>query len=176
MCVCRSTPVRWRLFFPDCRAPSGRSWLVLEPVWRNAGTSVASRASRARRLCWWRFQWLGRDDRWTRQHRHTVKMWKRRYKAFNYQRLGCTRLHKDNRRLSTELRSVRNVIWAFQGLGEGGRDVKWLATGMMTPSPGDGVFVSLSSQFLGVCKIFLDITTPWESQKSTDSYSHRIKM
>lgn len=49
VCVCRLTPPRWRLSFPGCPAPSDRSWPASERAWRNAGTSAASRASRARR-------------------------------------------------------------------------------------------------------------------------------
>lgn len=49
ICVCRLTPPRWRLSSPGCPAPSDRSWPAWERAWRNAGTSAASRASRARR-------------------------------------------------------------------------------------------------------------------------------
>lgn len=39
-----------------------------------------------------------------------------------------------------------------------------MVTGMLTPNHDDKVFMSLNSQFHSV-KIYLDITTLWESQK-----------
>lgn len=80
-----------------------------EPVWRNAGTSVAFRASRALSLCSLTLLGRGRDDRQQR-HRRNVKdtVKKTNMKAHSYQRVGavpdCTRMQ------GTDLRSRGNVI------------------------------------------------------------------
>lgn len=65
--LCRSTPVRWRLFSLGCPAPSDRKWPAWARAWRNAGTSAASRASRAHKTLPVTLG-RGRDDRRTRQH------------------------------------------------------------------------------------------------------------
>ena len=122
--VCRLTPVRWRLYCVGCPAPSDRSWPGSEPVWRNAGTSAASRASRAHRLCSWHF-WDVEETTGSWGNTETLMRWEgNSIKLTNIKGCGLYLAVQGHRGLSTDLRSGGNVTWAFQGLCVGGRDIK----------------------------------------------------